>query len=228
MFLENYRDFCCLNFKKVLSLLYTPSRTAYGLIWLRKVSALVSANDCSRLPDRTVKRTSGDKRSNERLALVDGDHSATIDLGKARFRTSLATTPWREVGLQEICRIRGSGHHGVRCASGNAIPVTSHGTSTMKPTDYDMVKLALNSVDLVILRSRVQQAMKRRPDADWQRLDLLTRARDLLAEFYLVQGNGHGRELGTSRTRTGVRRSLCAPMALALITSPALRLAGGL
>ena len=29
-FLENHRDFCCLNFKKVLSLLYTPSRTAYG------------------------------------------------------------------------------------------------------------------------------------------------------------------------------------------------------
>ena len=94
--------------------------------------------------------------------------------------------------------------------------------------------------DLVILRSLVQQAMKRRPDADWQRLDLLTRARDLLAEFYLVQSNGHGRELGKSPTRTGVnpitgvlpyrchRRSLCAPMALALITSPALRLADGL
>ena len=32
---------------------------------------------------------------------------------------------------------------------------------------------------------RLQQAMKRRPDADWQRLDLLTRARDLLAEFYM-------------------------------------------
>ena len=31
----------------------------------------------------------------------------------------------------------------------------------------------------------VQQAMKRRPDADWQRLDLLTRGRDLLAEFYM-------------------------------------------
>ena len=54
----------------------------------------------------------------------------------------------------------------------------------MKPTDYDMVKLALNSVDLVILRSLVQQAMKRRPDAGWQQLDLLTRARDLLGEFY--------------------------------------------
>ena len=51
----------------------------------------------------------------------------------------------------------------------------------MKPTDYDMVKLALNSVDLVILRSLVEQAMKR-PETDWQRLDLLTRARDLLAE----------------------------------------------
>ena len=68
----------------------------------------------------------------------------------------------------------------------------------MKPTDYDMVKLALNSVDLVILRSLVQQAMKRRPDAGWQRLDLLTRSRDLLAEFYLVQYNGRGRELSTS------------------------------
>ena len=72
----------------------------------------------------------------------------------------------------------------------------------MKPTDDDMVKLALNSVDLVILRSLAQQAMKRRPDADWQQLHLLTRARDLLAEFH--QGNGHGRELGKSRTRTGV------------------------
>lgn len=30
----------------------------------------------------------------------------------------------------------------------------------MKPTDDDMVKLALNSVDLVILRSLLQQAMK--------------------------------------------------------------------
>jgi hypothetical protein len=47
----------------------------------------------------------------------------------------------------------------------------------------------LNSVDLVILRSLVQQATKRRPDSDWQRLDLFARARararDLLAEFYM-------------------------------------------
>jgi hypothetical protein len=76
--------------------------------------------------------------------------------------------------------------------SGRGTKRTSHGTRTMKPTDYDMIKLALNSIDLVILRSLVQQAMKRRPDADWQRLDLLSRARDLLAEFY--QGNGHARE----------------------------------
>ena len=62
----------------------------------------------------------------------------------------------------------------------------------------------VNSVDLMILRSLVQQAMKRRPDADWQRLDLLTHARDLLAEIYLVQSNGHGRGLGKLRTRTGV------------------------
>ena len=69
----------------------------------------------------------------------------------------------------------------------------------MKPTDDDMVKLALDSVDLVILRSLVRQEMKRRPDAGWQQLDLLTRARDLLAEFY--QGNGHGRESLASRER---------------------------
>ena len=75
---------------------------------------------------------------------MDGDRSATIDFRKARFRTSLATTPWREVDLQEIFRIRRSGHHRVGCAGRNANPVTSHGTSTMKPTDYDMVKLALN------------------------------------------------------------------------------------
>ena len=48
---------------------------------------------CAHFFSTTVKRTSGDKRSNERLAPVDGDHSATIDLGKARFRTNLATTP---------------------------------------------------------------------------------------------------------------------------------------
>ena len=98
----------------------------------------------------------------------------------------------------------------------------------MKPTDHDMVKLALNSVDLVILRSLVHQAMKCSPDADWQRLDLLTRARDLLAEFY--QGNGHGRESLASRERGLAlthRRILCAPMVLAPITSPALRLADG-
>jgi len=65
----------------------------------------------------------------------------------------------------------------------------------MKPTDYDMVKLALSSIDLVILRSQVGQAMKRRPDADWQRLDLLTGARELLAEFY--QGNGHRESLAS-------------------------------
>ena len=59
----------------------------------------------------------------------------------------------------------------------------------MKPTDYDMVKLAFDSVDLVILRSLVRQEMKPRSGAECQRLDLLTRARDLLAEFYLVQSN---------------------------------------
>jgi hypothetical protein len=78
----------------------------------------------------------------------------------------------------------------------------------MKPTDYDMGSGARHEAPIpyvmVILRSLVEQAMKRRPDAGWQRLDLLTRSRDLLAEFYLVQGYGHGHELGKSRTRTGV------------------------
>ena len=74
----------------------------------------------------------------------------------------------------------------------------------MKPTDHDMVKLALSSVDLVILRSQVAQAMKRRAGDEFQRLDLLTCARDLLAEFYLIQSNGNDRELGKARTRTGV------------------------
>jgi hypothetical protein len=74
----------------------------------------------------------------------------------------------------------------------------------MKPTDHDMVmvKLALDSVDLVIVRSLIQQAVERRPDADWQRPDLLTRARDLLTEFY--QENEHGRELGKAQPQTGV------------------------
>jgi hypothetical protein len=35
-FLENHRDFYCLNFQKVLSLLYTPSRTAYGVDLVEK------------------------------------------------------------------------------------------------------------------------------------------------------------------------------------------------
>ena len=73
----------------------------------------------------------------------------------------------------------------------------------MMPTDDDMVKLAFDSVDLVILRSLVQQAMKRRSDVECERLELLTRVRDLLAECCL-KDNGQGRELGKSQTRTGV------------------------
>ena len=42
---------------------------------------------------------------------MDGDHPETINLGKAGFGTSLATPRRREVGLQEICRICGSGHY---------------------------------------------------------------------------------------------------------------------
>jgi hypothetical protein len=59
----------------------------------------------------------------------------------------------------------------------------------MKPTDYEMIKGALNSVDRVILRTLVEQAIKSRSDTNWQRLDLLTRARDLLAEFSVANAD---------------------------------------
>jgi hypothetical protein len=95
------------------------------------------------------------------------------------------------VGLQ---RISNRDIKSVGCASRSAIPVTVHGSQT----DYDVVKLALTSLDQVILRSLLQQTIQYTPDADWSRPDLLIRARDLLAEFYLIQGNGHGRELGNS------------------------------
>jgi hypothetical protein len=44
-----------------------------------------------------------------------------------------------------------------------------------------MIKLALNTVNLVILRWQVDEAMSNRP-VDQQQLDRLTLARDLLAE----------------------------------------------
>ena len=44
-----------------------------------------------------------------------------------------------------------------------------------------MIKLALDTVDLVILRWQVDEALSNRP-VDQQRFDLLTLARDLLAE----------------------------------------------
>ena len=44
-----------------------------------------------------------------------------------------------------------------------------------------MIKLALDTVDLVILRWQVDEALSNRP-VDQQQFDLLTLARDLLAE----------------------------------------------
>ena len=44
-----------------------------------------------------------------------------------------------------------------------------------------MIKLALDTIDLVILRSQVDEAMSNKP-VDRQEYDRLTRARDLLAE----------------------------------------------
>jgi transcriptional regulator GlxA family with amidase domain len=44
-----------------------------------------------------------------------------------------------------------------------------------------MIKLALDTIDLVILRSQVDEAMSNKP-VDLQQSYRLTRARDLLAE----------------------------------------------
>jgi hypothetical protein len=48
--------------------------------------------------------------------------------------------------------------------------------------DTTMIKLAFESLDLVILRSLLDQAMTRKPRYDQPLMNLLTRARDLLAE----------------------------------------------
>ena len=45
----------------------------------------------------------------------------------------------------------------------------------------DMIKLALDTIDLVILRWQVDEAMSNKP-VDWQEYYRLTRARELLAE----------------------------------------------
>jgi len=43
-----------------------------------------------------------------------------------------------------------------------------------------MIKLALDTIDLVMLRWQVDEAMSNNP-VDWQEYDRLTRARELLA-----------------------------------------------
>ena len=48
--------------------------------------------------------------------------------------------------------------------------------------DTTIIKLALESLDLVILRSLLDQAMTREPRYDQSLMNLLTRARDLLSE----------------------------------------------
>ena len=75
------------------------------LIYLRKVSVLVSANDRSRLPDRTVKRTSGDKRSTERLVFVDGDRFFLRDtpFSRAQQMTNKEPAPPRYL-VREACK----------------------------------------------------------------------------------------------------------------------------
>jgi hypothetical protein len=54
--------------------------------------------------------------------------------------------------------------------------------SKQMQTDDNMIKLALDTVDLVILRWLVNQAMKRNVTVDPQQYERLTSARDLLAE----------------------------------------------
>jgi hypothetical protein len=51
----------------------------------------------------------------------------------------------------------------------------------MDTRNETMIKLALDAIDLVILRWQVDETMSDRP-VDWQEYHRLTRARELLAE----------------------------------------------
>ena len=51
----------------------------------------------------------------------------------------------------------------------------------MDTRDETMIKLALDTIDLVILRWQVDEAMSNK-SVDWQQYYRLTRARDCLAE----------------------------------------------
>ena len=79
---------------------------------------------------------------------MDGDHSTTIDLGKARFGTSLATTPRREVGLQEICRMGLTGNQFERSPMSNPVikatmMLSVAATSTFTVFVFSWIGLAL-------------------------------------------------------------------------------------
>jgi hypothetical protein len=93
------------------------------LILLMKLAASAWTDDRSGLPARKAKRTIDRGRSLQSLALVDGDHPATIDFWEASFRPGLATPARQKVGLQEIRRICRSGHCGrvVRGAMGKVV-----------------------------------------------------------------------------------------------------------
>jgi hypothetical protein len=67
-------------------------------------------------------------------------------------------------------------------AAGNAIPVFQQLSKRMDETENDsLIRLARDTVDLVILRRLVEQTEKRKPSpSTQQQLDRLTRARDLL------------------------------------------------
>jgi hypothetical protein len=67
-------------------------------------------------------------------------------------------------------------------AAGNAIPVFQQLSKQMEKTENDsLIRLARDTVDLVILRRLVEQTEKRKPSpSTQQQLDRLTRARDLL------------------------------------------------
>ncbi len=156
------------------------------------VSAMI-ANDCP--IEQSNGRVATNAKTSGLTVIIPDDRSA-------RFRKNLATRC--EVGLQEIFRVRRPGHRNSRMRvtnrhSGDSAPVIVSGTSTTKPTDYDVVKLALISLDQMILRSLVQQThatYARRRLAAAGLID--PRPRSAGRIFPHQRDNGRGREPGKS------------------------------
>jgi hypothetical protein len=70
---------------------------------------------------------------------------------------------------------------GVSSTGGMTTASDTRGSAMDTIRNEDMIKLALDTIDLVILRSQVDEAMSNKP-VDWRDYHRLTRARELLAE----------------------------------------------